>query len=96
MELRNNLHSFTLRADASALVDKVPDGQKSRRVSQAIIWYYTSPTFGGVPSPAELEDECAELASDNEKLYDTIRQLTEELNSRPMLKLKRWLTRSQS
>lgn len=94
--MRNNLHSFTLRADASSLVDKVPDGSKSRRVSQAIIWYYTSPTFGGVPSPAELEDECAELTADNEKLYETIAKLTEELNSRPKPILKRLLTKLRS
>ena len=91
--MRNNLHSFTLRADASALVDKVPDGHKSKRVSQAIIWYYTSPTKGSVPSPSELEEalENAEFIMD--RLHETIARLTEELNSRPLLKLKRWLTR---
>jgi len=94
--LRNNLHSFTLRAGASALVDKIPDGSKSKRVSDAISWYYNSPREGSVPSPAELEEalENAEFIMD--RLHETIARLTEELNSRPLLKLKRWLTRSQS
>ena len=91
--MRNNLHSFTLRANASALVDKVPDGSKSRRVSDAISWYYNSPKKGSVPSPAELEEALEISESDNKILHETIARLTKELNSRPMLRLKRWLTK---
>lgn len=96
MKQRNNLHSFTLRADASALVDKVPDGMKSRRVSDAISWYYNSPMNGSVPAPAELEASLENAEFIMDRLHERIGQLTEELNSRPLLKLKRWLTRSQS
>ena len=44
--VRRKSHLFTLSPVASEIMNSVPSGQKSRRVSEAIQWYHESPTYG--------------------------------------------------
>ena len=49
--LNRKSHLFTLDLKASRLVDGIPKRQKSKNVSDAIIWYLTSPTYRSERDP---------------------------------------------
>jgi len=45
-KVRRKSHLFTLSPIASEIMNGIPHGQKSKKVSEAIQWYYESPTYG--------------------------------------------------
>ena len=62
--MRNNLHSFTLKYEASKIVRREPRGRKSRFVSDAIFWYDRI----GIRTKDNQELKIRELVETNQRM----------------------------
>ena len=89
-------HSFRLTQRASEIVDGITyprrRGGKSRKVSEAIEWYFTSPLMNkdgkmpashGVPYPHEVIEKNVALVKSIENLRERIKILESEANTPP-------------
>ena len=45
-QVKTKFHGFTLSPRASDLINSVQSGRKSKRVSDAIEWFFDSPVYG--------------------------------------------------
>ena len=85
-------HLFTLDLKASKLVDGIPKRKKSKCVSDAVIWYLTSPTYReerdeetGIPSGKLIQGpgvpSAHELFRRMENMGKTIDTLNQEIQN---------------
>lgn len=86
--LNRKSHLFTLDLKASRLVDGIPKRQKSKNVSDAIIWYLTCPTFReerdpetGVPSGKLIQGPGAPSAHELFRRIENMGKTIDTLNS---------------